>query len=159
MRPLLVVADEPPFGEGSDFRQRFEEIRVEHLGTIGAMEALDKGVLIGLARLDLAQRDPPPVTPVHKGVGRQFGAVVHAKRSGSDMERYELLQDPNHPSGRNRPPDVDGQAFAIAFIRDGQRAKATTVIERIGHEVHCSGFVQHGRRLAKGHLPPRPSST
>ncbi|WP_432951902.1 hypothetical protein [Bordetella pertussis] len=33
-----------------------EQVRVEHLGPISSIEALDKGVLIWLARLDIADR-------------------------------------------------------------------------------------------------------
>ena len=45
MRPLLVVRDKPALGQGADLGERFEEIRIEHLGAIGAIEALDEGVL------------------------------------------------------------------------------------------------------------------
>ena len=58
MRPLLVVNDEPALGQRADLRQRLEEMRIEHLGAIAAIEALDEGILIGLSRLDIVEVDP-----------------------------------------------------------------------------------------------------
>ena len=57
MRPLLVVGDEPAVGHRADLSQRFKEIGIEHLGAIAAVEALDEGVLIRLARLDVVNPD------------------------------------------------------------------------------------------------------
>jgi hypothetical protein len=40
-----------------DVAHRCEEVRVEDFGPVGAIEAFDEGVLIGLARLDVADGD------------------------------------------------------------------------------------------------------
>ena len=45
MGPLLVVGNEPAVGHCTNLGQRFKEIRIEHLGTIAAVEAFDKGVV------------------------------------------------------------------------------------------------------------------
>ena len=96
----------------------------------------------GLARLDVVERDPPFVTPLDKGLGRQLGPVVHAERGGPAVQCDELLQDPGHPPGWDRPTHVDGQTFAIALIDDRQGPKAASVIQRIRHEVERPRLVQ-----------------
>ncbi len=70
MRPLLVVNDEPALGQRACLRQRLEEMRIEHLGAIGAIEALDVGILIGLARLDVVEVNPAFVRPLDQRLGR-----------------------------------------------------------------------------------------
>lgn len=56
MRPLLVVGHEPALGQGAHLRARFKDIRIEDLGAVAAIEALDVRILIGLARLDVLDR-------------------------------------------------------------------------------------------------------
>ncbi|CFN94022.1 Uncharacterised protein [Bordetella pertussis] len=53
---VLVVIDQPLIGNRLDQLKVGEQVRVEHLGPISSIEALDKGVLIWLARLDIADR-------------------------------------------------------------------------------------------------------
>ena len=59
------------------FRDRFEEVGVEHLGTIAPSEALDIGVLVRLARLDIVHRHAVLGAPVHEGLSGELRAVVH----------------------------------------------------------------------------------
>ena len=58
MGPLGVVAVEPGRGLDPDLLQRGKEVRIEHLRPVGPVESFDEGVLVGLAGLDEAQRDP-----------------------------------------------------------------------------------------------------
>ncbi|SUV72546.1 Uncharacterised protein [Bordetella bronchiseptica] len=53
---VLVVIDQALIGNRLDQLKVGEQVRVEHLGPISSIEALDKGVLIWLARLDIADR-------------------------------------------------------------------------------------------------------
>ena len=86
MGPLVVVRSEPRVRHCTHFRQGFKEVRVEDLGPIAAIEALDVGVLIGLTRLDVVDRDPPLGTPVDKDLREKFGTVVHADRCWPAMK-------------------------------------------------------------------------
>ena len=81
MRSLLVVNDEPVLGQFADLRQRLEEMRIEHLGAIAAIEALNEGVLIGLSRLDVVEIDPAFVSPSRPGPGRSAPARCSCEAS------------------------------------------------------------------------------
>jgi len=57
MGTVFVVIDQPLVGDGLDLLQVGEQVCVEHFRAVRSVEALDKGVLIGLARLDVSNRD------------------------------------------------------------------------------------------------------
>ena len=58
------------------FRDRFEEVGVEHLGTIAPSEALDIGILVRPARLDIVHRHAVLGAPVHEGLSGELRAGV-----------------------------------------------------------------------------------
>jgi hypothetical protein len=62
--------------------QAGEEVGVEHLLPIAAVESLNVGVLIGLAGLDVADLDAVGLAPVGVGLGEELGPVVAAERFG-----------------------------------------------------------------------------
>ena len=76
MRPFLVVSPQPVIGQQADLFDRLEDVGAEHFLAVASVEALDVGILIGLAWLDVAQLDAMSLAPVDERVGRQFGSVV-----------------------------------------------------------------------------------
>jgi hypothetical protein len=48
VRPLLVVLDEPIIRDLLHLLDRLEDVGVEDLGSVGLVETLDEGVLLGL---------------------------------------------------------------------------------------------------------------
>ena len=82
MGPLAVVDPQPGVGQRPQFRDRLEEMRIEDLGPIAAIEAFDVRVLIGLARLDVVNRRAVLGAPIDEGLRGEFGAVVDAERDG-----------------------------------------------------------------------------
>ena len=78
MGPFAVVDPEPCVGESTQLPNRFKQVRVQHLRPIAPIEALDLGVLIRLARLDVVRGHAVLGAPVDKGLRREFGAVVDA---------------------------------------------------------------------------------
>lgn len=60
---FLVVFEHPSPGELPDLSQAGKEPSVEHLGTVGPIEALDEGVLVRFAGLDVVDEDAVPGTP------------------------------------------------------------------------------------------------
>jgi hypothetical protein len=60
----VVVADEPFVSEQLHLLDRFEDVQIEHFVPIRSVEALDKRVLIWLARLDEQTLDPALSTPI-----------------------------------------------------------------------------------------------
>ena len=63
MRSVMVVAVLPFLGHASDFGQYGEDVAIQYFGAEGAVEALDVGVLRGLARLDVRQFDGVTLRP------------------------------------------------------------------------------------------------
>ena len=104
MRPLLVVRDEPALGQCADLRKRLEEIYIKDLRTIAAVEALDEGVLVWLAWLDVVDRNAPLLAPVDKSLGHELGTVVDPDRGGPAMQGDECLHNQDHPPGRSFEP-------------------------------------------------------
>ena len=76
MGPLAVVDPKPSVGQGAQLRQRFEEVRVQHLGPVAPIETFDIGVLARLAGLDVVHRDAVLGAPVHEGLGGELGPVI-----------------------------------------------------------------------------------
>ena len=58
MRPLAVVDPQPGVGQRPQFGDRLEEMRIEDFCPVAAIEPLDVGVLIGLARLNVVTTSP-----------------------------------------------------------------------------------------------------
>ena len=58
MWALLVIFRDPQFSDFAHLLKRIEQVCVQHLLAVGAIESLDKGILVGLARLDVEQLDP-----------------------------------------------------------------------------------------------------
>src|SRR5215813_8065814 len=82
MGPLGVVGCEPGLGDRANLLERIEEIGVEHLFAVCPVEALDEGILIGLAGLNVAETDPLRRTPFDEGLGDELRAVVTRTRAG-----------------------------------------------------------------------------
>jgi hypothetical protein len=85
MGALLVVGDHPIVDEFADFGEGAEEVGVEDLVAEGAVEALDVGVLGGLAGLDVVEADVVVLAPGDKLGGDELGAVVDADLPGQRM--------------------------------------------------------------------------
>jgi hypothetical protein len=63
--PCCTLA--PGFAEVADFVEGRDDPRVEDFGAIGAIEAFDVGVLIGLTGLNEHQGDAVPLAPRPQG--------------------------------------------------------------------------------------------
>ena len=81
MGSLAVVNPEPGVGQRLQLGDRFEEVRVEDLRSIAAVEPLDVRVLIRLARLNVMRRDAVLGAPVDEGLRRKLWAVRKLPRS------------------------------------------------------------------------------
>ena len=68
MRPLAVVDPQPVGGDGLQVGGGLKEVRVQHLGPVPAIEALDVRILIRLPRLDVVDGDAMRRRPVDKGL-------------------------------------------------------------------------------------------
>ena len=110
--PLLVVLRQPVVRDFLHLLDRFEDVGIQHLGSVGLVEALDEGVLVGLARCDEAQVDLSILGPIDEGVGGQLAAVVQAQRGGLPVQFDQLIHDPDGPLARDRGGDLDPERQA-----------------------------------------------
>lgn len=76
MRTLLVVGPNPVLGDMPDVVQVLEDVEVQDLFAVGAVEALDQRVLHGFAGLDELQVDLVVLRPLGQGQGDELRAVV-----------------------------------------------------------------------------------
>ncbi len=76
MRTFLVVGPDPVQGDVPDVVQVLEDVEVQDLLAVGAVEALDQRVLHGFAGLDELQVDLVVFRPLGQGQGDEFRAVV-----------------------------------------------------------------------------------
>ena len=78
MWALLVIFRDPQFSDFAHLFERIEQVCIQHLLAVGAIESLDKGILVGLTRLDVVQLDLLLFAPFGERVGGELGSVVHA---------------------------------------------------------------------------------
>ena len=73
---FLVILWYPGLGEIAGLRDGVEHVGIEHFLTIASIEALNKGVLIGLSRLDEPKFNLSSLTPLGESNRRKYAAVV-----------------------------------------------------------------------------------
>ena len=78
MGPLAVVDAQPLVGHSPQLGDRFKQVRIQHLGSVASIEALDIRVLIWLPGSDVVRCHAVLGTPVDEGLRGEFGAVVDA---------------------------------------------------------------------------------
>lgn len=109
MRTNFDIASEPTVGDFPDVGERLEQVWVEHFFAVAAVEALDEGVLVGFARLDVAQLDSTPFRPVHEGLAGELGAVVTMDGGGLAVHPDQLLDETDDLTCRDAGSHVDAQ--------------------------------------------------
>lgn len=77
--------------------------------------ALDMGVLLGLAGLDVSQGDALLLGPVHHRETDVFRAVVTFDRQGLSAPFDDLVQGADDSFGGQREVDLDAQSFTVIF--------------------------------------------
>jgi hypothetical protein len=85
MGARFVVGPHPSIGDLPDLIQVLEEVGVQHLLAIGAVEAFDVRVLVRLPGLDVADLDAPGAAPVLERLGHEFRPVVPTEWAAVDV--------------------------------------------------------------------------
>jgi hypothetical protein len=93
-----VVDPKRHVGGGAQFRDRFKEVRVEHLGSVAPIEGCDVRVLIGLPRLNVVRRRTGLCTPVDKGLGSIFGPFSTRTADGHTRPRVSRARTKSSPA-------------------------------------------------------------
>ena len=76
MLPVLVVVDEEAPRGLADVIQSCKQIAIEHVLAVGAVEALDVGVLVRLAGLDVLDGYAAALGPGSERLAQEFRAVI-----------------------------------------------------------------------------------
>src|SRR5262249_39141205 len=154
MRALGVVGLEPGLSNRADLVERFEEMGIEHLLAKRPVEALDEGILVWFAGLDVAEPDAMGRAPLDKRLRGELGAVIDPYPRGRTVQPDELLEDADETGTRDRRADLDGERLAVTLVDDGERAEGPAVVEPIAHEIEGPRLVQASRgqeRLPEAH--------
>ena len=121
---------------------------VEAFVAKASIEALDEGVLGGLARLDEVESYLVSIGPGVEGTTDELGPVVgdEAHRVAADFgDGLEHTHDSGPWQGRCH---LDGEGLPRAIIDDVERTKAATIGELIARKVEAPALVgsQRGAR-------------
>lgn len=88
---LGIVAGPPSFDDVFCLREVLEDVFVQAFITQPAVEAFDKGILHGIAGLDVMPGCPGILTPSQHGVRRHLRAVVGYDQSGRPRRSMKVL--------------------------------------------------------------------
>jgi len=102
----------------------------------GAVIAFDIGILLGLARLDVAQGYTPLFRPFHKLATDIFRPVVDPYCHGLAAPFDDLVQAADNALGRQREIHLDAQSHAIEVVENVQQPKLPAILS----ERPVSGF-------------------
>ncbi len=78
MGSLFVVTLAPVFAHATHLFERVKDVAIEHFGSVGTIEAFDKGVLCRLAGLYEFQADAMLLGPAQQRLTDQFRPIVQA---------------------------------------------------------------------------------
>ena len=135
MGMLFVVGDQPGIGQLLNLIDRIEQTGIEHFRPEAAIEALDEGVLIGLAGLDEHQPDVAFPGTAHEDMRGHLWTVVQPDGLGPAVDFHQLLHHLHQSQGRHGAAALDAQPLAVTLVDDVERAKRPTVVERVTHEI------------------------
>ena len=149
MRAVFVIVDQPLISNGLDLFKVGEQMRIEHLGSIGSVKGLDEGILIWLAWLDISNGNAFGSSPLSERLRDQFGPIVQAYRIGRSIAVNQPTQDSDQARRRNRCADFDGQAFSVGLINDIQRAEPSPAVQGVVHEVQRPTAVRFNSQIQR----------
>lgn len=159
MGPVLVVAEEPGIGGQAQFLRGHDQIGVEDLVAVGPVEPLDKGVLHGVAGLDVVTGQSRPGDSSRQRAGGQLLAVVAPESLGNVGRAQRVDRAPcttraagidvrTSPARRSRLPS--SRTFKVRNRRPPYRGscKTNNFVERFDRTVLDEFFrIKMGERF------------
>jgi hypothetical protein len=110
----------------------------------GAVVALNIGVLLRLAWLDMVQGDALVLSPFHEFPADIFRAIVDANGERFSPPFDDLVEAPDDAFSRQRKIHLDAQPLPVEVVQDVEKPELPTVLQAVCHEVHRP---DHVRRL------------
>jgi len=129
----------------------------EPLLTNRPVVALDVGILLGLAGLDVEDADTALLRLGLQLATDIFRPIVDAYAHWLSAPFDDLVKRANNPGSRKGEVDFDAETFTVEVIKDIQRPEGAAVAELVGHKVHRPHFVRPLRnRQGLRHVPDQP---
>lgn len=150
MRTFFVVFLPVGLQDHRGLCQGHELVLVEALVPKLAVEALDVGVLDGLARPDEVQLHPAAVGPLVHGPAREFRPVVTGDDLGQAAELGDLVEQGRHALAPDGEVHEEYQAFARKDVHEREGLEPAAAHERVEDEVHGPTLIGP-RRSRQGH--------
>ncbi len=116
--------------------QIFENVIVQDLLPIGAVEPLHERILGGLPRFDEFQMNPMALGPLCHRQRDKFGAVVHSDLFRIATPRSDLIEHPDNSGCRQVCIDFYTKRLSIEIVQDIECSEGPAVCEAVTHEIH-----------------------
>jgi hypothetical protein len=120
----------------------------------GTIITLDIGILPGLSRLDMPDRNSQRFSPFQQLAADLVRAVVDTNGARSAAPFDDRGKAADDPLRRQRKVDLDAQTFAVEVIQHVQQPERPAVAKAIGHEVHRPDRVRGVRDRQRIRLVP-----
>lgn len=137
----VVIVLQPALGCLPDLVQRVEQVRVEHMLSEGAVEALNEGVLRRLARLDVDELDALHPAPLLRQRGNKLRPVVHPDAPWLLPPFNQVIQHPHHPVALQGEVNLDVKRLPVKVVHHVEGAEFPSVGQGIAHKVNRPGVV------------------
>lgn len=137
---VLVVVDREAPACLADVLEPGEQMNIKDFLAVGAVEALDVGVLVRLAGLDVLDRHAVCLRPLHERLAEELRSVVHAQHLRQGPLLADLLEQPDQPLRRDRGVDLDVDDLAVEVVGDVEGAEAAAADQCILEDAEVSSF-------------------
>src|SRR6266852_4043325 len=135
MRSFFVVLLEPLFCLLTHFVQSLKHVHVEHRLAVAAIESFDKAILHRLAWFDELQGHAMLFGPVSQSQSDELWTIVCSELERVAADSGYPFKLAHHPLGCQAEVDFDRQRFTIEVVDHIESSEATTIPQRITHEV------------------------
>src|ERR1700681_1004805 len=135
MWPLFVVLLEPDFGLFTHLVQTLKHVHVKHRLAVAAIESFNETILHRLARFDELQGHAMLFGPLRQSQRDELRTVVCSELEGIAADSGYPFKLAHHALGRQAEVDCDRQRFAIEVVDDIESPEASSIPQRIAHEV------------------------
>ena len=133
--PDRVVVIAPEGQLSACILQAVEDLLVQQLVPQAAVEALDEGVLLRLARIDVVPGHPVLVSPFQNGPAGELCPVLTDNAAGLAADPDQGAELPGHSCARQAGVRDEAQAFPRAVVDHRQDTELPRGAEAVRHEV------------------------
>ena len=116
--------------------------------------ALDISILLGLAGLDVLDRNTMLLSPFPQRFTDVFRAIVDPDRARLAAPFYGPVEAADDPFCGQREIYLDPQPFAVEVIQHVQKPERTAIAQAICHEIHGPGYIWRVRDRQNARLLP-----